>query len=813
MDKFINKYKLYLKIFILLLSFTLLYLFKGFGAYSNRQIENLFYLLGGEKQPDTNIVIIHITDEDIQKFGEWPLKRSYYALLIDQLNKLHSKKIGLEIFLSPKINSQSIYDDLLNSEIQRSGNVVLSSILDDFDESTMKGKIQFPEPKSEVTNLKTGHIDFLDKEGIFIPLNIEYDEKYEPAFSLALSGLENKYKDVKEIKVNFLSGWKKFKNYSLLEFFSLAEKKNPELKNIYDKIVIIGVSDELIARTVSSAFEDRIPGVGLHAFALDNLLDHRYIKTSLFSVSAFVIVLVLSAFVLIEPKRRIAYKYVILGFGFVLISFVLFYYFYFEFHYSLFLFPFVLLVGTEITAYFFERKAFLSKIISESDYLRTALEKKESQLLLLQKELEISGENAPNELVEKVSHLKTLVENYKTKQADEIVAEYQAVEDNTKNFFGIVYRSKQMASIVNMIENVSPENATVLLLGESGTGKELAARAIHQLSRRSENNFIAFNCAALTDTLLESELFGHVKGAFTNAVADKTGRFEAADKGTIFLDEIGETSENFQVKLLRILQNGEFEKVGSSKTRKTDVRVIAATNKNLEQLVKEKKFREDLFYRLNVIKIELPPLRKRKEDIEILANHFLSTEPEKPALTRAVLDQLNDYEWKGNIRELESAIKRAVIFAKSAQRSIIKLADLPEEIGGRKKYNLEEIILDSLRERKFSHSSVNETAKELELSRTLVSENFRGITLKIYYMNNFDFEKTIELISQNEEEQVREKVKSKVQTFLFNIEKDVVSLKSFGFEEVRNKLSSKYKNLPQKFHFYMNEIIKYYLQI
>jgi transcriptional regulator with PAS, ATPase and Fis domain len=202
-----------------------------------------------------------------------------------------------------------------------------------------------------------------------------------------------------------------------------------------------------------------------------------------------------------------------------------------------------------------------------------------------------------------------------------------------------------MKNVVDLIKKSAPTDATIMITGESGSGKELVAKAIHTMSKRKDNKFVAVNCAALTESLLESELFGHVKGAFTGAVIDKAGKFETANYGTIFLDEIGETTENFQVKLLRVLQSGEYDKVGSVNTAFTDVRVISATNKDLKQLIKEKKFREDLYYRLNVININISPLRERKEDIESIARYFCESEI-KYNLSLAVLKSLNDYDWQ-----------------------------------------------------------------------------------------------------------------------------------------------------------------------
>ena len=249
-------------------------------------------------------------------------------------------------------------------------------------------------------------------------------------------------------------------------------------------------------------------------------------------------------------------------------------------------------------------------------------------------------------------------------------------------FQGIVGRSPQMTRVFGFIDSVSPSDTTVLILGESGTGKELVVRAIHEKSRRSSRRFIAVNCSAFSETLLESELFGHTKGAFTGATNYRKGLFEDASGGTLFLDEIGDTSPAVQAKLLRALQNGEIKPIGSNDIRKVDVRVIAATNANLEKAVKEKRFREDLLYRLNVITIELPPLRERVDDIPLLVHHFLRKYEEKmnkkiKNVDAKALAALTSYRWPGNVRELENAIERAVVLA---NQDVLNLDCLPNTL-------------------------------------------------------------------------------------------------------------------------------------
>ena len=251
-------------------------------------------------------------------------------------------------------------------------------------------------------------------------------------------------------------------------------------------------------------------------------------------------------------------------------------------------------------------------------------------------------------------------------------------------FDQVVGASEPLRRVLELVERVADTDSTVLITGESGTGKELVARAIHFNSARAERMFVTVNCGAIPEELLESELFGHVRGAFTNAVAARDGRFTLAHGGTIFLDEIGDMSPSLQVKLLRVLQDRSFEPVGSSQTQRVDVRVIAATNQNLAVAIRERRFREDLFYRLNVIPIETPPLRARKDDIPLLVSHFLKKVQEErrvPAcsLDRDALELLCAHDWPGNVRELENTIERLVVLKGGGE---IGLADLPTPLRG-----------------------------------------------------------------------------------------------------------------------------------
>jgi two-component system response regulator AtoC len=308
----------------------------------------------------------------------------------------------------------------------------------------------------------------------------------------------------------------------------------------------------------------------------------------------------------------------------------------------------------------------------------------------------------------------------------------------------LIGESPALHRILDTIRQVAPTRATVLVQGESGTGKELIARAIHNLSNRNKTRFVALNCSAFSPQLIESELFGHEKGAFTGASERRIGRIEQAAGGTLFLDEIGEIDGNVQVKLLRDLDPGVFERVGGNQTIKTDIRLIAATNRDLAQLVSEKKFREDLYYRLNVVQIRVPPLRERKEDIPLLANAFLkeiSQRDNKPfrPLSPEAMDALLRYEWPGNIRELKGAIDSGVTLATGNQITLQDLpltvtqaqfgspANLGENVGQMNLHNNEmRLIMRALEE---TRGNRTEAAKKLGISRRTLHRRLKELNL------------------------------------------------------------------------------------
>jgi DNA-binding NtrC family response regulator len=328
-----------------------------------------------------------------------------------------------------------------------------------------------------------------------------------------------------------------------------------------------------------------------------------------------------------------------------------------------------------------------------------------------------------------------------------LVTENILLKEEVSARFGlpkIIGKSRKITDVAQIVQKVAPTKTTVLILGESGTGKELFARAIHHLSSRAHYPFVPINCAAIPKTLLESELFGHEKGSFTGAEYRKLGKFELANRGTIFLDEIGDMDLSVQAKLLRAIEEGEIERVGAVTSITLDVRIVAASNKDLEKAVEEKKFREDLFYRLNVFPVKVPPLRERKEDIPLLVEFFINkycTEMKKPlkSLSKEALDMLMGYYWKGNVRELENAIERAVILCdgdKITREHFVLSTEIPSGDAvavSSTNVSLESVAKEALRiaETKRIISALHETRGNKSRAAEILQVSYKTLLTKI----------------------------------------------------------------------------------
>jgi len=318
----------------------------------------------------------------------------------------------------------------------------------------------------------------------------------------------------------------------------------------------------------------------------------------------------------------------------------------------------------------------------------------------------------------------------------------------------IIGQSPEIKKVFKVIDKVAGSNSTILISGETGTGKGLVARAIHLNSKRDKMPFISINCGAIPENLLESELFGHVKGAFTGATSAKAGKFEQADGGTIFLDEIGDMSPELQVKILRVLEEGEFEQVGGNRTYKVDIRVIAATHRNLEERVEKGLFREDLFFRLYVIPLNIPPLRQRKSDIPLLTNHYYKYFNQKNELAvdgfkPECLQLMTYYDWPGNVRELKNLVERLVVLK---QAGTIEPYDMPEKLRGSMKINLEAPVIEIEDEGISLNTAVTEFEKSLILQSLEKSDWVKNKAAKLLNLKRTTLVEKIKRYQLNQSE-------------------------------------------------------------
>ena len=837
------------------------------------QVTALKYRLRGDRAADTNIVIVYVDDDAFRSLGR-PVRRNFYALMVKALADLRVKAIGIDVVFEENNPEYPEYDALFAGVVKSSGNVVLSTYLDSTEAETSNGTplspiqpFAFPNvhmpgfrgaglhpPMSELATGAggIGHLNL--SEDTRIPLFVACDSGIVPAFSVEVlrvfhgarraslvydgeslsiltEGKATKVASTRdgEVELNFPGKLSVFPAYPFLEVlrsYDALKSERPAsvpVTSFRNKIVLITVIPEGRSVSLPTPIDPRFPPVGLQAVSLDNALSSGFASSP-----SSLLLLVICALVglgsagavlfLRSPINRVV------AFGlpaaFAVASYLLFA----SHAYILPVTPAVIVGwGSTIAALFYVHRLVREQVGSlqaEKESITAQLRDREAKVALLERELldfeTTRTADRTAELLEDIRKYKAEIHSLASK-ADDLEAftpDVEEIQSAAGEFDGLVYDTAgKMKPVIEFVGKIAASDAPVLILGESGTGKELVARAIHKRSTRAQGPFIAVNCGALSENLLESELFGHEKGAFTGAVKDKLGRFELADGGTIFLDEIGEVNEAFQLKLLRVLQEGELERVGGTRTIKVNVRVLAATNRDLKNEVNTKRFREDLYYRLNVLSVSLPPLRDRQEDIALLIHHFLSREGKEMRVSKNVMEALQNYAWRGNIRELESVITRAVLLAKAEQRTMINLKDLSEEVASAVKGGIaiEDQILESVREKGFSRNSVSETAEELGgLNRGTVAEHLRGQCFKVFVEQGFDMEKAIQHISLSADRAINDRVRKRLMEYLSNISEAIDSTQPW--EVTRTLLKPKTKNLPQRFHPYLEQTAEAYFR-
>ncbi len=790
-------------------------------AFLEEPITSLKYRLRGGQEPDSNVVIVYV-DGDATKTLGWPVRRNFYALMISTLDQLGASAIGVEVLFEEGSVEYPEYDTLLSTIVRNAGNVVLPGYFravtpgDDGGVSWTGSEFHSPSEGLGQASAGVGHLNVLN--GQQIPSMIRFDGNSIPAFGLEVARIAGKTElDLvpRTLELNYPDRISAFPVYPFLEvlrsYDAVIRGEIPTIpvESLRGKVVLLGVIADGRSTFLPTPVDPRYPSLGVHAVLVENILGDRFLNTPstwlLFALSfcvAFVCVLSLVGFSQTLSRIIIAGAIVL----FLVITQLLF-------SFGAVQIPVVSILSSGLLATIggtwrrhLHAQRRMKRLEQEQEELVSRLHDREEKVKALEQELlDAKTNHAGNRIEElqgEIRKYKAEIRALSSKADDLVPSAAPPSLSRPVQLDGILGSAEGPTQVViRLVEKLAPSDASVLILGESGTGKELIARALHRLSNRSAGPFVAVNCGALSETLLESELFGHEKGSFTGAMKERAGRFELANGGTIFLDEIGDVSEGFQVKLLRVLQEGEFERVGGTETRRVNVRVLAATNRDLKQQIATRKFREDLYYRLNVLSVDLSPLRERKEDIPVLVEHFLRREDSQLQISRNVLTAFTEYSWPGNVRELESVVKRGALLARAEGRSIITLKDLGEELRTaiQSSADLDDQILQSMREKAFSRSSVTETADELGgLNRGTVAEYLRGQFLQAFVENGFDREKTIAFLSLSSDEKTNERVQKRIDEYLENIA-GVVD-KSQPWEHSLPLLRPKMKNLPQRYH-------------
>jgi transcriptional regulator with GAF, ATPase, and Fis domain len=855
-------------IFLIIIAFALS-LISAIPSFWNEKIEDaaidLQFKIRGERNFSDQFVFVYISAEDIRALGGWPISRDYYGYMTHALRTLGAKVIAFDILFEKPANPYREYDEILADLFAISGNVCLPMTFTEFSpdaEGETKNRDNFPTGKKPVFPLQplrdhAAGIGFsnlggggtvrkippaaVSEGGFTFSLGVEIVRLYwgsgetpvvnsgelrlkDAAGNVVSVPLDNRGR----IRLNYPGDLKRINHIGFVNLLQTFDE-NPDSLNLAGKIVLIAATSPGLPVLRSIPFSDVYPASLIHATAAENIIFRNCLR----EVPVFVhwLIIFMIIFLALAVRKIFDRKWRILTGAAVWVGYFIAAMLFFS------LFSLILPLFYPTLAY-----------IATHGYLVIAKQKKErTEQHSLKHLLEQQIQKKETELNETKSASEAIQRELSSRQADseqyrELAQERQQailqLESDLRDLQGYIHPEKpfslgefpeiihapesKMTEVLALVSRVRSADIPVLIEGETGTGKEIIACAIHQSGPRKNKPFVAVNCGALPETLLESELFGHEKGSFTGALSQRRGRFEIADGGTIFLDEISETSPAFQARLLRVLQEGAFERVGGEKTLSVDVRIIAACNRDLQSEMDKGNFRADLFYRLNGFPLKLPPLRERTEDIPLLAVHFLKKHAHQTVtqISDQAMTALKNYRWPGNVRELENAIRRAAIMAQSVKREIIQSADLPPEILQGSSPAAEDIykpletqIIESLRVLQFSHSAITQTAKTLgDRDRGTITEYFRGICFEEFVKADHDLEKAAKAVAASTEKEVVEQVRKKIEGYLSNLyplpEIDA-NLETSTIEDIDTAAYSQFKGLPKKYHSYLLQIIAF----
>lgn len=817
----------------------------------NAIIDSQFKIRGPRPLPD-DFVLVFIGQEDLQALGHWPITRDYYGYLIHVLTQLGARTVGIDVLFDAPDTRYPEYDSLLVDFLTSAKNVFLPFIFSDFSFSENGGGYAgetpvFPIAIFEKAAAGLGFANLSNEVRIrTAPLSARYQNKRYLAFGAQLarhylappragqkesSGLANLDSLLQRQNALRLNHFGSTEHVTAISFVELLQGfKNASVSiDFSGKLVLIAPTAPGLPVLKATPLAALLPASLLHLTVAENLIRQNYLRPApAWLQPGLVVILMIIMLIALRGKRTwlraassllgfagywAVTQYVFAGHNLVLPVF----------------YPTLAAASVIIFHLTRERRAAFDTEATRRAHLQREIDEKtrllasaEKRLAGLQQELQrereekhIVSETSQARIAEYKKTVIDLQKQLRDLRAFTALPEAPAPEE----FFEIVHApGSRIAEILVLVRKVAPDTIPVLLQGETGTGKELIARAIHRYGPRKTQPFIAVNCGALPETLLESELFGHEKGSFTGAFTQRKGRFELADGGTLFLDEITETSPAFQARLLRVLQEGTFERVGGERSLHVDVRVIAASSKNLHEEVGKGTFREDLFYRLHGFPIDIPPLRERQADIPVLAAHFLKKHAyvQVRGISEEAMHLMQLYAWPGNVRELENVVRRAAILAGGEGRKLIQVSDLPAEMTAEVVavpepvafQSLDEQILISLRRLQFSHAAISRTAKLLgNRDRGTITEYLRGMCFQFLVENDFEIGAAAQALAGTEEPKIVQRVQAKIKGYLQHLPRD---LPAAAFENRATLLQlPAFKGLPKRYHEYLVEVLQW----
>jgi len=801
---------------------------------------NLFFSLDsrihhhirGDRQLDDKYLVVYIDEEDIHNMGGWPISRDYYGYMSHALTEMNARLIAFDILFSESTDQTAEFDAELCKFVAAGNRTVLPMLFRSFSlYSSVDPIFPFDSLRQSAKSIGFSNLEGKGALHTELQLKTEYQEKRYHSFGARLAREYSEASTTTNAKINvphtlFLNhfgGWDNVESISFVELLKQWQN-SPNSLDLTNKLVLVCVVYPGVSSPVSTPLIENLPAGLIHLTVAENLIESTYIRNASWYWRLLAVGLIIFLIYVFTFPWKMLYK---ISAGIAILILYL--------SSSLWLFktsnmllpliaPFGLFAFlTGLHTYIIHTTSRLEakhqdQIKSLLHEKSTELKEAESRISSLRSEIQNTASVSEDRMAKVIAGRQEIIQlekEIRDLQSTHIMASSESISESiTKS---IVHSPNgQMSRVLDVVQTFGKSDMPILIIGETGTGKELIARELHNVSDRKDEPFIAVNCGALSHELLISELFGHTRGSFTGASKDRKGRFELADKGTLFLDEITETDKSFQASLLRVLQEGTFERIGEEFTRQVDVRIIAASNRDLEAEMNEQRFRTDLFYRLNGMTIELPSLEQRSEDIPLLAEHFItkysqyssSTDAAKIALSEESLRKLSDYHWPGNVRELENVTHRAVVLAQSAGRSLIRLEDLPEEIRytspksipSTEFHSLEEQILNSLRELKFSRSAITKTARKLgNRDRGTITEYLRGIIFRFLAENNFDKKEAMITLAGSEENEVCANAARKINDYVNNLE----TLISNPTKDSK----SAFRGLPKAYHPYLQQLI------